>query len=244
MKIAAAAAFAAAALALAVLSPQSARAQVAQGDKFFTVDLGAGLPYGKVDSPGLPSEKLADPGFMGGVQYIYQLSPNFGLGGDVYYSLFNTHKAHSCVPFLNQTMTFTMRKTTFELTGRWVFMPQAPYYPYLVGGVGVNNIYYQARLQPSAVGVFPLGGKFTDTSFTTPSFSAGLGFEGALTESFLAGFEARWRYLGTYSLSSFSGSNPLGFGPPFYTTSDEYSFGPASEVTLAIRLGWKFKAGS
>jgi hypothetical protein len=73
------------------------------------------------------------------------------------------------------------------------------------------------------------GLKALDSSYTSFAVSLGCGVETKIANSLIAGFEARWRYLGNHTFSSYVAGDP-------HTTP----YGPASEITAAFRLGYKF----
>jgi len=228
-------------LTAAVLCPASARSQVSAGEQIASLDMGGTVPFAKITVPqasGVPATfSVANPGFLGGVQYIYQVTPKIGVGAGMYFSKYGNRDEH-----LPDTGTGPWdinsfsSKITGEVLGRYVFLPESKYYPYFIGGLGFNQVFYKTNLAGWDNWPAPPRTELTaiDSSFTSWAFSAGAGVETQIASSLIAGLEARWRYMGNHSF------------PTDWTSGrvQDTPYGPASEVTLAIRVGLKFKAGS
>jgi len=218
----------AAVLAAVVLFPGWARAEVVAGQQIVGLDIGAAVPFAKMDIPGMGKRSVADPGFLVGAQYVYHLTPNIGLGADLGYSPYgdktiDLDAAHGP----GSHVDVSSHKLSFEALARYVFMAQSKFNPYAIVGLGVNSVSLKASYTGQFGSSLVSGLTALDDSYTSLAFSAGGGFETEVMKSVIAGFEARWRYLGNHAFSG--GVRP-----------GSAAFGPASEVTMALRVGYKF----
>jgi opacity protein-like surface antigen len=203
----------------------TALAQVAAHEQIISFDMGGGAPFTKAagNEQDYPLRSVASPGFAGGFQYIYHLTPEVGLGADVYYSAF-----HNANPSAANGTVFHSSLITYELLQRYVFLPYSKdYNPYFIAGIGGNSVYLNWRQRATG------GTSYLNGSYTYASFSAGLGAESNITQQLIMGVEARWRYMGTHA---FSMANP----PDGPGGSTQLVYGPASELVAAFRLGFRF----
>ncbi len=213
-------AIAVAVLAAVVLYPSRARAEVTAHEQIVSLDFGVAVPFTKLATneeywhPSLLQAKFAAafPGFFIGGQYIYQLTPNIGVGADLNYSDYGN--ANRIVD--GRTENTSSYKLNYEALGRYVFIPESKFNPYVILGVGLNSIHVNDTYG---------GVQGIDKTFTTLSASPGFGVETEIVKSVILGFETRWRYLGHYALPA---------------AGMTYAWGPASEITAALRVGYKF----
>ncbi len=201
----------------AALGGSFASAEVTAGEQIVNLDLGTGIPFLKGIINQSPTS-LANPGFLIGGQYIYQLTPHIGVGADIDDSMYGS--ADIGVGS-GQTAHFTSNHLGVEAMGRYVFMPQSQWNPYLVAGVGLNENSLKATV--------PAGTAFSG-NWASPAYSVGAGVETVLPHSIIAGLEARWRYIGTESYAM----------NPAITGGGNFSPGGWSELAIAARLGYRF----
>jgi opacity protein-like surface antigen len=182
-------------LAAVASCPNWARAEVTAQEQIVSLDLGSAVPFAKaatddeVFNPAHAKAKTAAafPGFLLGGQYIYQVTPNIGVGADVDYSDYSN--ANTTID--GGADKSSSYKVNYEVVGRYVFMPESKFNPYVILGIGANTIHVHDAWQsiPDA-----------DKTFTTLAVSPGFGVETEIVKSIIVGCEARWRYLGHYAL--------------------------------------------
>jgi len=116
---------------------------------------------------------------------------------------------------------------TLEVMGRYTFLPDARFAPYIHSGLGVNYFHQKADGTPAA------GSTWSDTNTTESrqlqdvgtvgvSYSIGLGVETNLTQSLVLGLETAWHIFGVSKTS--------------------YGTGTIDVPTVTMRLGWRFGA--
>lgn len=197
-----------------LLSVGGANATVTGGEQEVGLDIGAAIPNIQVGG----GNSAASTGFLIGGQYIYQITPNIGVGVDVQDGMYGSQTftvdeggGHT------GSIKTTSNALTYEVAGRYVFMPDNQWNPYAIVGVGGNDISLKAT---------SAGGTLVNTSDQTFAFSVGAGVETTFMENWVGGLEARWRYMGIGSWDQTGGGKVDSDG--------------MDEFTIAARIGYKW----
>ncbi len=170
------------------------------------------------------SEKF---GPVGGIRYLYSARERFawGLQADYYHLAAKDHSIDSQFG-APMNVSSTDNAATAEIVGRYTFIPQAQFVPYVHMGLGAAYFHQTSDAQPTGGGA---GWADTGTTETRQvqdassvgfSYSAGIGVETQITDSLVLGLEAAWHILGVRK-SDF-GTEAINF--------------PA----VSLRLGWHF----
>jgi opacity protein-like surface antigen len=221
-------------LAAVVCAAMPARAEVKAGQQSVSAAVGAAVPTTRYDlsAVGGQTETIGGTGVGFGGQYLYHLTPAFGVGGEFNYASFG-EKNHSIT---GAAVTSSYKTWSLEAVARYVFMPETRVNPYLIAGFGLGSVSAKATTT-----LLP-GYQWVDTGLTTPSarnnfdgssmgpaFSIGAGFDADITEAIFGGFDLRWRYAGgrkTYADGASAGLQD--------------SIPGGSGLLVSGKLGWKF----
>ena len=160
-------------------------------------------------------------GPAGGARYLYQLTSNISVGGQFDFDHLPGNTQHGSLLDLNAVDNIY----TGELVGRYSFMPDAKWVPYVHAGIGVARIFETTNGTPSN------GATWNDTgtaetrvinheSSTNFALSYGGGMERMVTDHLLCAVEAAWNTLG--ASTSRIGTSMVNF------------------PVLSLRLGWQF----
>lgn len=127
----------------------------------------------------------ADAGFAGGAFIEYMPISKLGLGVD-----FMFHGPGGVADYIN-TFPSTVDDVTFEVLqfsahGRWLFMPDRPVVPYVVGGAGVYHFTEKFH-----------GSQISDNSDTKGGIFGGVGAEYKVTSMLRIGAEGTWHNIFT-----------------------------------------------
>lgn len=186
--------------ALLLLGAVSAFAEKA-GDSIYDLGLGFGMPVSGLNLRrfGGGSESAGGAGFALSPRYLYQASPEFGVGLEILYM--NFPSAGVGVPGGSGTSSGDLFGG--EAVARYLLSPDAGWSPYLTGGVGIAR--YAVTVQQG-------GTTILDAASTGLTLFPGVGVKADLGSKAEVSGEARWQ-LGTISRSSFGTSiyNILGF---------------------------------
>jgi opacity protein-like surface antigen len=112
-------------------------------------------------------------------------------------------------------------------------MPESKYNPYAILGLGVNSVSFKSSFTSP---VFGLNLTTSEGSYTSLAVSIGGGVETEIVKSVIVGCEARWRYMGNHDF----GTNAVSVASHASVVGQTFAFGPASELALALRVGYKF----
>ena len=191
------------------------------GSQRLSFEMGAGIPTGVNNFS--ESEKL---GPMGGIQYLYSVDEFWGVGVQADYFQFAA-KDHAIMSDTGGQVNARSKDkvATVEVMGRYTFLPNARFVPYLHSGIGLTYFRQTADGEP-----FP-GSTWTDTNTTETrslqdvssvnfSYSIGVGVETNLTKDLLLGLETAWRIFGVSKVT-------------YGTTTIDVP-------TVSLRLGWHF----
>lgn len=187
-----------AAAALAFIS-RPASAVVKAGEQQVSVNVGAAIPTTKYDLSafGGKTEAMGGSGVGFGGQYLYNLTPSLGLGGEFSYASFGD-KDHTVT---NAIVTSSYKTWTMEVIARYVMMPEARFNPYFIAGLGMGSVAAKATTKP-APGLVWLNTGTTesrtnfDGSAIGAAFSLGAGADADISDSIFAGLDLRWRFVG------------------------------------------------
>ena len=122
-------------------SGQAAWSEVRAGEQSVSVNFGAGLA--KLTSSltskfngAIFDQDMGSAGFDFAASYLYQLTPNVGVGGDMGYFISGDHKKD-----LSDHEYFTSVAKAFyaEASARYLFMPEKQYHQYIGAGLGIAN---------------------------------------------------------------------------------------------------------
>ena len=156
-----------------------------------------------------------------GARYLYQLTSNFSVGGQFDFVHLPGKTQGGDILDVNAVDNIY----TGELVGRYSFMADAKWAPYVHAGIGVARIFETTKGTPSN------GASWNDTgtsetrvtdheSSTNFALSYGGGVERMLSDRLLCALEATWNTLG--ASSSRIGTSTVNF------------------PVLTLRLGWQF----
>jgi opacity protein-like surface antigen len=226
-------------IAVAVLWPAVARADIHAGDHTLAINLGTVIPLSNIDvsDAGGGKAKAGAAGFNGGGQYLFSVNPTLALGADFNYSDTGKEESTSIIPggdteisYKSAIFMFLMRANL--LTGSVV--------PYFVGGAGLHSTTLNADMKPQP-GFVWLNTGTTETrnilNDTGSSFAGAIGFgtDFYLNENVFLGFEGRYQYMGnsTYNTTTLTA----------LSTGVTAIKGTISAFNLSGRLGYKFGRG-
>lgn len=180
------------ALALVVWACANAAAQTKAGDSIGSLGLGLGQPISGLNLAryGGGSEAPGSGGVAISPQFIRQLDPHLGLGGELTYQGFSDKAAPRDA---RPDLTVGGSLLTVELVARYLVTPEKTFSPYLIGGLGLSDFSAHVKSGSSTL---------IDTNAMGLALSAGGGAQASLTESLLAMGELRW-HLGTSDSEKF-----------------------------------------
>lgn len=204
-----------AAVALAGAGPvsgQTADSGTPRGDSLISMGLGLGVPVSNLDLGrfGGVGQSPGGAGFTAGPQYLYEVTPNWGLGGELLFTDF-TDKAF-VLPRFGATIGSTL--LTMQGVARYLFTPRRTLSPYVLGALGLNR--FSARIHETQDPTDVL----LDTDSTGVALALGAGLQAELTERLVGGGEARWSF------------NTLDSG--------KFGSSSMSALQFLARLGWRF----
>ncbi len=187
-------------LSAAALAARPASATVKAGDQTVKVGVGAAVPLSHADLSAVqgPSDaSSASTGLGLGGQYLYQLTPAFGFGGEFSYADYGNQGTDLPTHY---HITSSYKTWAMEAVARYVLMPDARVNPYFIAGLGLGSVSAKADTSPGAGYVWSNTGTTEsrpdfDGSAMGPEFSVGLGADADLTDSLVAGLDARWRFI-------------------------------------------------
>lgn len=207
-------------LLIALLCPAVARAAVNEKEQTVSIELGGAMPFAHLstDDQYVTPQIALNLGVLGGLQYLYQLDPHLGVGAGVQSTVFGQREVSASDGTGHNVSAWLM---TYEALARYVLLPDAKINPYLIGGAGFSKVSVKAA------------GLEDDRFNSRLAISLGAGAETDLGRGVIAGLETRWRYLGNHY---FPTSTPN--TPPF--GGSNVVFGGASEIMLALKLGYRF----
>lgn len=156
-----------------------------------------------------------------GARYLYQMTPNVSVGGQLDYGYLPGKTQGGSFLDVNAVDNIY----TGELVGRYSFMQDAKWVPYVHVGIGVARIFETTRGTPSNGATWADTGtsetRVTDREASTGfALSFGGGLEKMLTDHLLCAMEATWNTLG--ASKSRIGTSTLNF------------------PVLSLGLGWQF----
>lgn len=121
-------------------------------------------------------------------EILYHVTPNVGFGLEVLAPMFSAH-----YPSAGFTLDSSgnYNEQLYQAVGRYVFLPEHNWYPYVLGGAGFANITLQGFSATNSNGYY-----FFDNSASEKTFacSLALGMEGQLTGPAITGFELGFAY--------------------------------------------------
>lgn len=168
-------------------------------------------------SPGGDVGDVVDPAAAVGVDYYYHLTKKFGLGaGIASYSYDGSDSGGDA--YYRETDDREFKVLSFGPIARFVFNPDSSFRAYVGGGVTYSRSKYHENY--TYEDYYGYQGFTIDVTSNQIGLLVGAGFEASLSSSFFLGAEARYVYFGS--------DDVLG------ETLD------ASQVALALRLGFKF----
>ena len=169
------------------------------------------------------SEKL---GPLVGARYLYASRETFawGVQADYYHLPAKDHPLDSQfgAPINVQS---TDNAATIELAGRYTFIPQAQFVPYVHMGLGAAYFHQKSQATPTGgAGWADTGTMETrqvqDQSSMGFSYSAGIGIETQITSSLVLGMETAWHIFGV--------------------SKTDFGTSTLNLPTVSLRLGWHF----
>lgn len=177
------------------------QAQVEKGQQFLSINAGIARPITKTDltSIGGKNETSVKNGNVVSGQYIYQLTPAWGLGGELGYFKYGD-KEHSIPPYI--TIKNEAAAMIAQAVVRYILMPKQRIYPYIIGGLGYSRASITAKTKPvnGALWTNTLTNEWRDNYDTNISgivFSLGAGIEGNIGNTIVAGLGFRWFNMGS-----------------------------------------------
>jgi hypothetical protein len=208
-----------------------ARAELKAGHRYVSIGVGSGGHGTSTDWRALGGDKEADykGGSAFGAQYLYQLTPNLGLGGEFEFSNYG-QKDHTLTSY---TVRMGGEVYTAEAVMRYTFLPHKWWRPFLAAGFGVSSQRVYALTTPRAGVTWPgTGTRETRSNYSTTlngaSASLGLGLEADLNERFTAGLDLRVR---SRAVDKTVVDSALG---------GTHDFAPDAGASLLLRLGYRF----
>ena len=199
-----------------------AAAEIKAGDQIVGVNVGGVSPFAKWPSEeGNPvsGQRLAGAGIGFGGQYLYHLTPAFGVGVEGDYDAYGPHKWSFSRGIVNEDSSY--HSWDAQAVGRYVFIPDQPINPYIIVGAGVGQVI--EKFTASVSGMSAMAGG----SATGFSFAAGVGADYSVTDNILVGLEARYRDIASAKTFNKGSSSSLFF--------------PADQsVKLAAKISYKF----
>jgi|GEM_PF-6100822 len=203
----------------------AAQAQVKAGRQFLNLNVGGVIPLTKTDL-GDRKEIIIKKGMALGGQYIYQLTPVLGFGGELNYFAYGEQDIDS----------HNMENKAAAITGlavvRCILAPENPVHPYLTAGLGYGRMTTQTRPIGGAVWGDTLTSEWRDgyyAKISGPAFSLGMGVEGKLSDTIVVGAGLRW-----FRITSIQ------------TVDHKIEFHPGEKsrstqgVAITASIGWKF----
>lgn len=209
------------AMVLVVASP--AWSGIKKGDRVITLNSGTASSFSQsVDlTPfGGGFDRASNTGGHAAAVYFRQMGDHFGLGWEL--GLGAGEPREHVLPA--GKFTTNTEYITLMIMGRYVFMPEKQFYPYLLGGIGRNTYILTIDGRPEGAFTWADNGTREHRTVTTRSsglaLTAGAGYEGVLHEVFLCGIEVRWHHLRT--------------NPGIFVRTNQ------NIVNVMTRIGWKF----
>jgi hypothetical protein len=145
------------------------------------VQLGAGIPTQPNGFSGTHSE-----GFLGGLQYLYELMPQLSVGIEANELFFPYKKNRN--DSSKETMTSII---TGEAIARYNFLQSKTETPYIQAGVGANRFREDQKITL-------LGGEIkTHDQTVRMSESLGIGMDVPVTDCIIAGINGTWHWFET-----------------------------------------------
>lgn len=211
-------------------------ASLERGSQLLNVNLGMSVPLSdlKLTGTGGGNDKIGELGFSGGGQYVYHITPQFGVGAEINSSVHSDRNSSSLI--LNGDSTIGGHTIAVLLIARSVLIPEGNVHPFFLGGIGFHNTSLRLDTMPTP-GFVWLDTRtterrtLTDSSVTAFAGALGGGVDIFLTDQFFVGFEGRWQYFGSGTYGTTSAARTQGL--------TELK-GDLSTFNVLARLGLKF----
>ena len=184
-----------------------AKADINKGDQSVTAALGLTVPVSQIDLTDVGGGKAqaGGPGFAGGFQYLYNVSPTFGIGADFNYLHTGEEQSSTLVPFgdstvnLNSTIFLAVARVNLKTTGTVI--------PFVFWGMGINSTTLQINTTPSPGFYWFNTGTREERALINDSESGvavalGGGVDYYISDRVFFGLEGRFDYLGNADYSS------------------------------------------
>lgn len=180
------------ALALMVVAlPAMAWSELRRGEQRAEFAAGVGVPSYKSQVSGVD----IDMGELGGdfhFAYLYHITPGFSTGGNL--GIFaSREKTMKDFPRAKVDTLSSLSVTYVEALGRYSFIAQGRYHPYLIAGLGYCRVHENVDWVP---GIGQAQRNLYSKDATGLAASLGGGLEYEMANSWVLGIDLRWRYTG------------------------------------------------
>lgn len=201
------------------------------------VNLGVGVPLTDLDltDQGGGKDKIGKTGATFGLQYLYDVSPQLGLGADINGTAFGENASDVLIPGGHTTTKPT--SSVYLAAVKFKFIPAGQVQPYVLGGFGFHRTSLDAKTAPQAGFVWADTGtretrQMVDDSQTNYALAIGGGLDFPINDTVFMGVEGRYQHLGEVTFST-TPSAVQTFG----VTSVK---GPMNMFNFLAKAGFKF----